>query len=120
MTHPTADERDALVKRLRAHIEAEYLKRRQEGYANGLAIIPPAGELESLLIAAHAAIVATPQRILASLIRLRGDAKRLRENLFDNPILRDPGNDHYREGYEDGLNDMADEFDAALLLRGKP
>ena len=63
------------------------------------------------------------EAILASLIRLReieGDAKQLREKLFDNPILRDPGNDHYREGYEDGLNDMADDFEAALLPRGKP
>ena len=43
--------------------------------------------------------------------------KQLRLNLFMNPDLRDPENKSYREGYEDGLNDMASEFIGAVRVQ---
>lgn len=44
--------------------------------------------------------------------------RRLRNKLFDNPDFRNPGNPSYRKGYVDGLNDMTDEFKAALTAQG--
>lgn len=51
-------ERDELVKRLQAHIEREWLTRKQAGLAQGLAMIPAAGELETLLADCLAALSA--------------------------------------------------------------
>lgn len=47
-----------LIKRLQAHIEREWLTRKQTGLAQGLAMIPAAGELEILLADCLAALAA--------------------------------------------------------------
>jgi hypothetical protein len=55
-------ERDELVKRLRAFIDIEYRDRYTHGMAKGLAVVPPPGELERLLIDCIAALSAQPQQ----------------------------------------------------------
>ena len=52
------DEREALVKRLEAFSDREWKKRKQDGLARGLEMVPPAGEYEQLLLDAIAALTA--------------------------------------------------------------